>query len=252
MRVVSLVPSWTETLLHAGVNVVGRSHFCIHPREKVNTIPAVGGTKNWDFARIKELKPDLLLLDREENPKFMAEQDELPYLATHVEAVASVPSALTQMSVRLNNSHLATLAQRWEIIAQWQGLSRWTPGDPLPGLLEWGREPVEPVRRAIYVIWRNPWMTVAKTTFIGSVLEKCGLASYLEEFPTKYPVFDLNTFPPDETLLLFSSEPYPFLRKKEALNSLPNPYGFVDGEAFSWFGLRSLEFLEKLKNSTHR
>jgi len=63
------------------VNVVGRTRFCIHPREKVSEIPAVGGTKNWDMDRIRELKPDLLILDKEENPKFMAEQDEFPYLA---------------------------------------------------------------------------------------------------------------------------------------------------------------------------
>jgi hypothetical protein len=247
MRVVSLVPSWTETLLLAGVNVVGRSRFCIHPMAKVNGIPAVGGTKNWDFERIRELKPDLLILDKEENPKFMAEQDEIPIFASHVESIASVSGALAQMSYRLQNPVLADLAARWEVIADWKGLPRWQVGSAIPGLIEWGREPQGQVRSVIYVIWRSPWMTVSKETFIGAVLEKCGMGPFLREFPTKYPEFDLSTYPPAETLLLFSSEPYPFLRKKSVLNPVSNPYGFVDGECFSWFGVRSLQFLEKLK-----
>ncbi len=247
MRVVSLVPSWTETLLQAGVNVVGRSRFCIHPNEKVAAIPAVGGTKNWDFDKIRELKPDLLILDKEENPKFMAEQEEIPYLASHVESITSVAGALAQMSIRLQNPALGNLAARWDAIATWNGMPRWHEGGGIPGLIEWGREPSGPIRSVIYVIWRNPWMTVSKQTFIGSVLDKCGIGAYMRDFPTKYPEFDLSTYPPAETLLLFSSEPYPFLRKKSILNPVSNPYAFVDGECFSWFGVRSLQFLEKLK-----
>jgi iron complex transport system substrate-binding protein len=247
MRVVSLVPSWTETLLHAGVNVAGRTRFCVHPREKVAQIPTIGGTKDWDFERIRELKPDLIILDKEENPKFMGEQDEFPVLATHVESISSVTGALAQMAIRLNNSELGNLGARWEQIAQWQGLPRWQAGSGIPGLIEWGREPSGPVRSIIYVIWRNPWMTVSKATFIGSVLDKCGIGAFVRDFPTKYPEFDLSTYPPAETMLLFSSEPYPFLRKKAVLNPVSNPYAFVDGECFSWFGVRSLAFLEKLK-----
>jgi len=247
MRVVSLVPSWTETLVRAGVNVVGRSRFCIHPKERVPEIPAVGGTKNWDFEKIKALKPDLLILDQEENPKFMAEQNEVPYLATHVESIRSVPGELAKLSIRLNSPDLAALARRWELIAAWEGLARWVPSDPIPGLIEWGREPNGPVHSLIYVIWRNPWMTVSKATFIASVLEKCGMGPYLLDFSAKYPEFDLSTYPVAETLLLFSSEPYPFLKKKSVLNPVLNPYAFVDGESFSWFGVRSLEFLESLR-----
>lgn len=247
MRVVSLVPSWTETLLHAGVNVVGRTRFCIHPREKVAAIPIVGGTKDWDLGRIRELQPDLLILDQEENPKFMAEQDEFPFLATHVESIPGVVGALAKLCDRLKNPTLETMASRWERIATWRGLSRWTPSDPLPGLIEWGREPQDAVRSVIYIIWRGPWMTVSKQTFIGSVLDKCGVGAYMPDFNKKYPELDLGAFPSAETLLLFSSEPYPFLRKKSVLADVTNPYAFVDGECFSWFGARSLTFLEGLK-----
>jgi ABC-type Fe3+-hydroxamate transport system substrate-binding protein len=247
MRVVSLVPSWTETLLSAGVNVVGRSRFCIHPDPQIKAIPAVGGTKDWKWEQLKELKPDLIVLDREENPKFMAEQNEIPVLATHVVSVESMPGQLAQLALRLENSELAALAARWEAVAAWGGLPRWQSGNDIPALVEWGRPVEGAIKSVIYVIWRNPWMTVSKETFVGSMLSKCGFASYLRDFETKYPKFDLSTFPPSETLLLFSSEPYPFLRKKSVLNPVKNPFAFVNGESFSWFGRRSLEFLENLK-----
>lgn len=249
MRVVSLVPSWTETLIAAGVNVVGRSRFCVHPKDKVRTIPTVGGTKNWTFPTIQALQPDLILLDQEENPKFMAQQQEIPVLVTHVTSVRSLPVALAQLALRLRNPRLAEMASRWNHLSHWKGLPRWQVGQPVPGLIEWGREPTGSVNSLIYVIWRNPWMTVSKETFIASMLALCGFEQYLRNFDTKYPKFDLSHYPASETLLLFATEPYPFLRKKSVLNPVSNPYGFVDGECFSWFGLRALEFLEKLRTS---
>lgn len=84
-------------------------------------------------------------------------------------------------------------------------------------------------------------MAVGPHTFIGSVLAKLGLPVY--PFAEAYPQFDPETLSGD-TLLLFSSEPYPFLRKRHGLAEMNLPYAFVDGENFSWFGLRSLCFLE--------
>ncbi len=248
MRVVSLVPSWTETLIHAGVNVVGRSRFCIHPRPTVKAIPAVGGTKHWNWKAIQALKPDLLILDKEENPKFMAEQQEIPVLATHVTSVRSMPGALAQMALRLGSVPLGVLAQRWNNLSGWQGLPRWQLGKEIPGFLDWGREPKDAVNSIIYVIWRNPWMTVSQETFISSVLNLCGLGPYLRDFDTKYPEFNLSAYSAQETMLLFSSEPYPFLRKRAVLNPVEHPYAFVDGQCFSWFGVRALEFLEGLRD----
>ncbi len=248
MRVVSLIPSWTETLLEAGVNVVGRTRFCVYPADKVRNIPAVAGTKNWDFAAIKALKPDLLLLDKEENPKWMAEQTEIPVFSTHITSIQSMPGALAQMALRFHNAGLVKLATRWDSIQAWRGLSRWEYGEPIPGFIEWGREPERPIRNVVYVIWRNPWMTVSRSTFIGSMLSTVGFGPFLRDFPEKYPRFNIADYEASETLLLFSSEPYPFLRKKDVLNPLFAPYAFVDGERFSWFGMRSLRFLEELRS----
>jgi iron complex transport system substrate-binding protein len=247
MRVVSLVPSWTETLVEAGVEVVGRTRYCFYPRGQVEHIPVVGGTKNWNWEAVKAVKPNLLILDKEENPKFMSEQTEIPVLSTQITSIAAMPGALAQMAIRLSNRNLAEVATRWNVVTGWPGLPRWRVGQAIPGLLEWGREPVGPVNSVVYMIWRNPWMTVSKETFISSMLSVCGFAQYLRDFDTKYPKIDLSSYPASETLLLFSSEPYPFLRKKEVLNPVTNPFAFVDGECFSWFGVRSLVFLERLQ-----
>lgn len=239
MRVVSLVPSWTETLLEAGVEVVGRTRFCIHPGDKVSPIPRVGGTKDWQWPRILSLKPDLLLLDREENPKFMVGQSEIPVHATHIQSLHDMPASLRAMSAVMNAPALSEIAARWEHVIQNQVRKSWDQ------LVDWGARPVGEVDTVLYMIWRDPWMAVSRSTFIGSVLSKTGLT--IPEFPQKYPQIDLAQFDPARTLLLFSSEPYPFLRKREEVVRLGFPHAFIDGESFSWFGVRTLRFLESLR-----
>jgi len=233
-----MVPSWTETLLSAGVDVVGRTRFCIHPTAAVKGIPRVGGTKDWNLGRVLELKADLLILDEEENPKWMASRTALPVWASHVTGIEHLPDQLTELADLLENSELMSLARRWELVSACPPVC-----GELPGVLEWGRRPVGPIDSVLYLIWRDPWMAVAPHTFVGSILHKVGYPVY--PFEKRYPEVDLADFDPATTLLLFSSEPYPFMRKREGIEELGFPYAFVDGECFSWFGVRALEFLER-------
>ncbi len=236
-----MVPSWTETLVAAKVNVVGRTRYCIHPKDTVSTIPIVGGTKDWDLKKIQALQPDLIILDKEENPKFMAETSEVPWKATHIESLNDLPAHLTDLSDALAAPQLNEYADRWQnVIARKSQLENNFTN--LPGLIEWGRKPSGPVDTILYVIWKDPWMVVSRNTFIGSVLAHLGLP--IPKMSTKYPKINLDDFDPQKTLLLLSSEPYPFLEKKKDIENLPFPYAIVDGESFSWFGLRSLHFLE--------
>ncbi len=245
MRIVSLVPSWTETLIEAGVDVVGRTRFCIHPRAKVAGIPAVCGTKDWEWERLLALRPDLLVLDREENPKFMAEQSDIPFVDTHVTGLADVPGQLQKLAIELKAPRLLETTSRWTHLIQTPPLPAWDGQGDFPGLLEWGTRPLKPVRQIEYVIWKKPWMAVSKDTFIGSVLGHCGFESFVKTYPTKYPSIEL-TGGDVETLLLFSSEPFPFAKIFKTLAQLNQPYALVDGESFSWFGLRTLRFLERV------
>lgn len=235
MRVVSFVPSWTETLLEAGVEVVGRTRFCIHG-PGVDQIPRVGGTKDWDLTRLESLRPDLLILDREENPRFMSEQG-FRFHASHVQSLADMPAELKTLSGLLKNEKLEQMAEAFE------RLPKRLPSDPLAGVIENYARGAR-YTKVVYIIWKDPWMAAGHGTFIASVLEHCGLS--LAALEGKYPVIDLANFDPTSTLLIFSSEPYPFLKKKTGLGELGFPYVIVDGEKFSWFGVRSLRFLESL------
>lgn len=249
MRVVSLVPSLTETLLEAGADVVGRTRFCVHPKDKVQHIPRVGGTKDWNLEKIRSLRPDLLVLDREENPKFMSEGHEIPWVATHVRSLSDMPETLALLNKALQLPSLLDLRERWERVMMGpQAPSSLEPSwDSFPGLLDWIQKPADEVREIVYMIWKDPWMGISSDTFIGSVLAHLGYKAYLKTYPVKYPELKLESFDPKTTLFLFSSEPYPFSRKLALLRELNVPSALVNGEFFSWFGVRSLRFLEECK-----
>lgn len=242
MRVISLVPSWTETLIEAGVEVVGRTRYCIHPRAAAHHIPMVGGTKDIRWDRVKEIKADILLLDKEENPKIFAEQSPLPVLSTHVSDLTSMSSELRSLGQRFKNSKL----EQWAREAQELRLgSLDLHRERFPGLLEWWRPPGQPIQKVIYVIWEKPWMVVGEKTFIASVFNSLGVPVG-QGFGEKYPKIQLESVLTSDTLVLFSSEPFPFAKHRQRLMALAaSPMGLVDGESFSWFGVRALKFLRQ-------
>ncbi|MEZ4648334.1 MAG: helical backbone metal receptor [Candidatus Eisenbacteria bacterium] len=259
-RLVSLVPSWTETLLECGANVVGRSRFCIHPSASVASIPKVGGTKDVDWSKVERLAPDLIILDKEENTREIAERSSIPVLATHVRSLGDCGDALALLRTAVTRD-AATAEAFARMEARWRRveasppapLARW---NDLPGLVRWIREPGSSPSddwSIVYLIWQEPWMCVTDATFIGSVLEKLGLGAMLRNglvalgatAPVSlYPTVDPAPLDPERTLLLCSSEPFPFGRKPDRVSGLDLPAALVDGELFSWFGVRSLRALE--------
>lgn len=243
MRVVSLVPSWTETLLACGVNVVGRTRFCVHP-DSAAGLPAVGGTKDLKVAELAALKPDLVIVDKEENLPFMAEAHGWKTHVTHVRSADDVPHELDTLAAILGNAPLAKLAEEWRQELAAPAYPQ-TKAENLPGVIQWIRPPTGEPETLLYLIWRGPWMAVSRDTFVGSMFTQVGFGGRLPQFPERYPKVDLGSFDPRTTTLLFSSEPYPFGKKIAELGALDFASALVDGEAYSWFGIRSLRFLQK-------
>ncbi len=241
MRVVSMVPSWTETLLKAGINVVGRTRYCIHPPKQITNIPIVGGTKDVSWDLVADLKPDLVLLDQEENPLEMAEECPVPYLATHVNSIESLQKELVRLGEYFENAHLLELSVQCLDILE-APTPKWD-SKKIPGFLEWVKVPSGSAHKVVYLIWRKPWMAANKETYIGSVLKKLGAEIVAFPEDDKYPVLEIEDFP--EALFLFSSEPYPFAKKMSDIKSLGVDGAIVNGESYSWFGERSIEFLKK-------
>lgn len=232
-RVVSLVPSLTETLHDLGAHLVGRTRFCIHPATL--NVPIVGGTKQIDVPRVLALKPDLVVANREENTREMVEAL-LPHVRVQVTEIATLSDALD--AITLLGDATGTASRAKEL--------RNRLAEALTAL------PQCPPRRVAYFIWKDPWMTVGGDTFVHQMLSTVGLTNVFGA-QHRYPAVTQNEVEearPD--VLLFSSEPYPFKEQHLAgwREWLPHvPCLLVDGEAFSWYGtglLRTFPYWETL------
>jgi len=242
LKVVSLVPSLTETLLACGVEVVGRTRYCIHPTEAVSEIQIVGGTKSVHWQRIAELEPDLVIMDREENTREMADECQHSWHATHITSIETAASELQTLAEVVSSENLARLASDWQSIAEAEP-QPFSSFAAIPGIEQVIGDTSQSFSRLEYMIWREPWMAVGPDTFIASVLKKVGLAEFLIAHPDPYP--ELQTILPEpDTFYLFSTEPYPFARHVEELESQGFTGALVDGEFFSWFGIRSYQKLK--------
>lgn len=248
MRVISLVPSLTETLLVNGVQVVGRTRFCIHPAASVADVPVVGGTKGVDWQRCAQLKPDLVIFDREENNQEMALECPFPWHAMHIESIDGCAAEFSELADILGNDQLNAHAQQWAELADTQNLTEpnW---EAIPGLMAPLKPVAEPIEHVEYLIWRNPWMAIGQQTYIYSVLEKLGFAAYLPAHTSKYPQLQEPQLRKPGTFLLFSSEPYRFMRYHNELTEQGFQGAIVDGELYSWFGVRSLNAITNYLDS---
>jgi len=240
-----MVPSWTETLIAAGADVVGRTRFCIHPHDQIKGIPAIGGTKDWDLKKLESLKPDLIILDREENTREMGAYSGAPIFTTHVQNINDMPKELALLATATKLPKLMEYSHRFSSVLAMPKKHRSLAN--LPTVEEW-LHPIHDeakIETIVYMIWKNPWMAVSRQTFIGSMLEHVvGENKILFTEAVSYPKISLETLNEETTLLLFSTEPFPFAKQKTELKKLRFPSAIVDGEKWSWFGLRSLLFLE--------
>ena len=236
-KIISLVPSITLLLFDLGLDtqIVGRTKFCIHPKEKINSIPTIGGTKNSDIQKIKQLQPDIIFAAKEENEKEIIEQlkkdfkvivFDIKNLDDNYKMIAKI-GKLTQTTQKAQEI-IETTKQNFEKLK-----TTFSPSLSLPNNIE-----------TLYLIWRKPYMTIGKDTFIHAMLEQLGLKNMFDH-QTRYPIIqNLQTsYFSKCQLVLLSSEPYPFTQQhiKEIQEQLPNAkILLVDGEFFSWYGSKMM------------
>lgn len=232
--IVSLVPSLTELLFDLGLgsNVSGRTRFCIHPKEKVEQVPIVGGTKNPRLDRIREIKPDLIIANREENRKEDIEELKRDF-DVHVTEISTMNEAL--FSIHDIGWKCGAEAKAKALIREIQECMENVP-DETP-------------KTAAYMIWRDPWMSAGNDTYIHSVMAHWNLENVYAD-KTRYPkttLHELSLKKPD--VILLSSEPYPFKEKhiKEVGEACTgSDIVLVNGEWFSWYGSRMLTACKQL------
>lgn len=243
-RIVSLVPSLTELIcvLGLGDKLVGRTGFCVHPREQLRDVPKVGGTKAVDVERIRQLKPTHLVVSREEN-----EQPVVAELARFIpEIIVTNPVTLVD-----NLGLYRQFGEQFDCMPAAQGLIEQFE-QAHARLLSRQDDPV----RVLYLIWKSPWMTVTQNTFISQMLACVGLQSV----PSVEGASDADRYPVIEDeqwaqwqpeLVLMSSEPFRFEQKHvEAVQQMPGmrdiPCRLIDGEMTSWYGSRAIAGLHYL------
>ncbi|MDV7698239.1 helical backbone metal receptor [Chryseobacterium soli] len=223
MKVISLVPSITEALFDLGLTeneVIGRTKFCIHPKEKVKNVPIIGGTKNINIEKIKSLKPDLILANKEENIKEQVEalMDDCKVIVTNVETIEDNYYLLKQLGHLFHKEEKAQIfnLKTYEVLNQAK---------------------IDSSIKVAYLIWNNPYMTVGSDTFIHRILSEIGFENIFNH-TTRYPEIKAEDLAEADVIML-SSEPFPF--KEKHIAELKGVYPdkkimIVDGEAFSWYG----------------
>lgn len=225
-KIVSLVPSQTELLCDLGLEntICGITKFCVHPQHLKNAKTIVGGTKNLQIEKIKELHPHLIIANKEEN-----EQAQILELAqdfpVYVSDVNSLETAFDMM--RGISLILGTISKAENLISKIQ--------------IEKSKLHAEHGMSVVYLIWKDPWLTAGGDTFIHDMLESAGFTNVYAHI-NRYPEISLEDIQQKQPNLLFlSSEPYPFKESHalELQKLLPRTKVFcVDGEFFSWYGSR--------------
>jgi ABC-type Fe3+-hydroxamate transport system substrate-binding protein len=215
VRVVSLVPSMTETLLAWGIRPIACTRFCEQP-----DIREVGGTKTPDIDRIRSLDPDLVIVDTEENR--LEDHDALvaAHVPVHLLSIRSIDDVSAQ---------LVPLAERVG--------AEWTPIETVP----------RPISLSAFVpIWRRPWMALGAPTYGSSLLRVLGVENvFAGDGP--YPTVTLDEAAArGPAVVLAPDEPYPFReRHRDELSPVAPPI-FVDGRDLFWWGSRTQHALERL------
>jgi iron complex transport system substrate-binding protein len=238
-RVVSLCPSITETLVAIGglSRLVAATRYCVRPQGLLWGLPRIGGTKNPDLPRIRDLRPDLVFANKEENRLEDVEALRAEGIEVDVSfprRVAEVPAAIRQWGRSLGaEKEAGNLAGR--IQSELAALEADRPAGSF---------------RYAYWIWRNPWMTVSDDTYVADLLRLAGGVNVFGGAAERYPVAT-----PEDALArgasvhFFPSEPYPFREEKHGAE-VAGVFGerarrlFVAGDDLCWHGVRTLDGLK--------
>jgi ABC-type Fe3+-hydroxamate transport system substrate-binding protein len=233
MRIVSLCPSITESLVALGLggSLVGVTRYCSHPREALEGIPRVGGTKNPDFTAIAGLEPDLVLCNAEENRVADVESLSRDFRVhvSHPKRVADVPPMLRKLGA-LTGTEAA--ADGWARAVE----------EKLASV------EARPETSFAYLVWRGPFMAAAAGTYISDLLERSGGRNVFSEDRGPWPQTseaEIAALAPG--LLVLPDEPFRFgeadrLRWKAILPAAR--VELVPGDDFCWHGVRTLRGLD--------
>jgi predicted Fe-S protein YdhL (DUF1289 family) len=238
-RIVSLVPSITELLCDLGLGdqLVGRTGFCIHPWDTVQGIAKVGGTKDVRLDRVRELAPTHVVVNIDENTRETAAA--LSRFIPHVIVTHPLAPGDNLGLYRLLGAIFHRDAEAEALCARFDQACRRLREQTA------GREPED----VLYLIWRDPWMTVAPDTYIARTLALRGWHTLPREAGERYPQVQLARYAGIVDRVLLSTEPFHFkeAHREEVAALVPGAeVSLIDGEMTSWYGSRAITGVDYL------
>lgn len=241
-RIVSLVPSITELLFDLGLEsqIVGRTTFCVHPTGRVDKVKRVGGTKKVKLDTLRGLYPTHVIVNIDENTRALV--DEIAHFVPHIIVTHPIEPRDNLNLFRLLGG-IFDRAQTARRLCRDFELAYNILVDSARHL---------PTRRVLYLIWKSPWMTVSKPTYISRMLSLVHWETVAHVPETRYPevTFSDDLFATTD-IMLFSSEPYPFKQKhveafRHMFPAVNRTLSLIDGEMISWYGSRAIPGLKYL------
>ena len=240
-RIVSLVPSITELVVDLGLadKLVGRTKWCVHPKPFIDSVPAIGGTKKVSLDKLRALEPTHVIVNIDENTREMvnAMTEVVPNIVvTHpIDPRDNLELYRLIGGVFGQSARAQTLCDQFEVVyRELIDLAK-----PLPEL------------RVLYLIWKNPWMTVSHDTYIGRTLDLIHWRT-IGGADVRYPEVTISAdLLAGVDLVLFSSEPFSF--SDEDIDAFAKTYKCpsekllrIDGEMTSWYGSRAIQGMRYL------
>ena len=247
-RIVSLVPSITETLfeLGAGGQVAGVTDYCIHPAAAVAQILKVGGTKGFSLDRVVGLEPDLVIANKEENrkPEVEALRRECPVFVTDPRTVEQAMKTVLDLGMLTGRAvEASTMAADCE--SRLSGVYPATLARPF---------------RTVCFVWRDPWMAVGSDTYVGDLLDTFGFKNIFASEDGRYPQTSLEAvLDRGPEVIMLPDEPFEFgsgdvgeIEAFFAERGAPVKIFAMDGTLLTWFGYRTalgVDYLQRTKTS---
>jgi ABC-type Fe3+-hydroxamate transport system substrate-binding protein len=242
-RVISLVPSLTESLFDLGLGdrIIAVSDYALHPAEGIADLPRVGGPKSPDLDAIIRMRPDLVLMDEDDNRREDAEALEsagVPVWSTCPRTVQDALNLLYNIMYTFEEASMRPRIRAIEYAYDWvSGMTRDRPGVPV-----------------FAPIWRDPWMTFNCETFCHDLLRVCGGANIFADAESRYPEIALDdVIAAAPEVILLPSEPFEFTQADaDELAALDTPAAqngrihLIDGTLLTWPGTRLAKALAEL------
>jgi ABC-type Fe3+-hydroxamate transport system substrate-binding protein len=218
---------------------VGRTGFCVHPKETLRNVAKVGGTKSVNLEKVRALRPTHVIVNVDENKKETADAlaGFVPNLiVTHPLSPLDNLALYRQIGKAFGKEREAELlCERFDSVFRSIKTKNFEK------------------KNILYLIWKEPWMTVSRDTYISRTLALFGLQTLPERTAARYPKLkDLDL--PGCDLILVSTEPYRFREEdaKDIRAKTGKPTHLIDGEMTSWYGPRAIAGLRYLSDFAAR